>query len=322
MAVTMLQHHIDTRADPLTGMLVQMFNDFSPVFNMLPFESNGDSIFYDTERVATLPSRGWRAFNTGYSESTGTTEVFREYLKIAGGESKWDRQLASPKTIAKQTEMSVTASVKAWDLAFFKGSPITDANSMVGLYARIGGNQLILNASGGGALSLSKLSDLVDAVPYSPRQEEGMKAGEGIQKVLWMRRTVRNKIDALMEAQTGSLRIEVTKDTFGNRVEMFRNAVIKIVEEEGTGTSILNYDEDPGDGVSDCTSVICAALGGKETGLLRGLYRTQNGGKMMDTLKVDHLQSEPRGMIRWDGMYGIAYDKPRAVARLHGITNS
>lgn len=322
MAVTMLQHHIDTRADKLTGSIVMMYDDFSPVFNMLPFESNGDAIFYDTERVATLPARGWRAFNTGYTESTGTTEVYREYLKVAGGESKWDRQFANPRTIANQTKMSVLSSVKAWDLGFFKGSPISDANSMVGLYARIGGNQLILNASGGGALTLAKLSDLVDAVPFSPTEQEGMKAGSGIQKVLWMRRTVRNKIDALMEAQTGSLRIEVTKDTFGRRVERFRDAVIKVVEERGTGSSILNYDEDPGDGAADCTSIICAALGGAETGLLRGLYRTQNGGKMMDTKRVDHLEAEPRGMIRWDGMYGIAYDEPRAVARLHGITNS
>lgn len=318
----MIQHHLDTRADPLTGSLVMMFDDFSPVFNMLPFESNGDSIFYDSERVQTLPARGWRAFNTGYQESTGTTQVYREYLKVAGGESKWDRQFANPTTIEKQTKMSVLSSVKAWDLAFFKGSPISDPNSMVGLYARIGGNQLILNASGGGALTLTKLGDLIDAVPFSSVEEEGMKAGEGIQKVCWMRRSVRNKIDFLIENQTGTLTIEVTKDTFGRRVEKYRGAILKVVEERGTGSSILNYDEDPGDGTADCTSIICAAVGGKETGLLRGLYRNQNGGKMMDTKKVDHLESEPRGMIRWDGMYGIAYDEPRAVARLHGITNA
>ncbi len=322
MAVTMLQHHLDVRADKLTGALVMMYDEFSPVFNMLPFESNGDSMFYDTERVSSLPTQGWRAFNTGYTESTGTTEVYREYLKVAGGEARWDRQFANKKTIEKQTRMHMLAAVKAWDLAFFKGSPLSNPDSMVGLYPRIGGNQLILNASGGGPLTLAKLSDLVDAVPFTSSREEGMKAGEGIEKVLWMRRTVRNKIDTLMESQTGNLQIVVTKDTWGRRVEQYRDAVIKIVEERGTGTSTLNYDEDPGDGVADCTSIICAALGGEETGLLRGLYRTQNGGKMLDTKKVDHLEAEPRGMVRWDGMYGIAYDEPRAVARLHGITNA
>jgi hypothetical protein len=322
MAVNLLQYHIDERADPLTGSIVQMYNDFSPVFEMLPFESNGDSIFYDTERVATLPSRGWRAFNTGYTESSGTTEVIRDYLKIAGGEVRWDRQFASQRTISKQMRMSATASVKAWDLAFFKGSPLTDSNAMIGLYSRIGGNQLITNAANGGALTLASLNNLRDAVPFSPVEEEGMKRGSGIQIVMWMRRSVRNKIDALMEAQTGSLRIEVEKNSFGARVESFRGAILKVVEETGTGSSILNYDEDPGDGVSDCTSIICAAVGGEETGLLRGLYRTQNGGKMMDVKKVDHLEAEPRGMVRWDAMYGLAYDEPRAVARLQAITNA
>ena len=323
MAVTQLQHHIDVRADRLTGAIVKIYDDFSPIFNMIPFESNGDSMFYDTERVATLPVHGWRPFNAGYVESSGTTEVFREYLKTGGGEVRIDRQFWNQKTITKQTMMRAIASVKGWDLAFFKGSPISDVNSMVGLYPRIGGNQLILNASGGGALTLAKLNDLIDAVPFTRVQEEGMKMGEGIQKVLLMRRTVRNKIDALMEAQTGSLRINYDdKDNFGRRVESYRNAIIKVVEERGTGSSILNYDEDPGDGTADCTSIICAAMGGQETGLLRGLYRNQNGSKMMDVKKVDHLEAEPRGMIRWDGMYGIAYDEPRAVARLHGITNA
>lgn len=322
MAVTMLQHHIDTRADKLTGSLVMMYDDYSPVFNTLPFVSNGDAMFYDYERVSALPTRGWRAFNTGYTESTGTTEVYREYLKVLGGESKWDRQFANKKTIEKQTKMAVLSTVKAWDLAFFKGSPISDPNSMVGLYARIGGSQLITNASGGGALTLAKLNDLRDAVPFAPQREEGMKAGEGIEVVMWMRRTVRNKIDALMEAQTGTLRIEVEKDSFGRRVERFRGALIKVVEERGTGTSpILNYDEDPGDGVSDCTSIICAAMS-EDDGLLHGRYRTQNGGKMLDTLKVDHLEASPQGLIRWDGMYGIAYDEPRSVARLQAITNA
>lgn len=298
-----------------------MFDDFSPVFSMLPMESNGESMFYDYERVETLPAAGWRAFNTGYNESTGSTTPFREYLKVFGKEAKWDVQFANPKTITKQTRMAMLACVKAWDLAFFKGSPITDPNSMVGLYPRISGSQLITNATNGGALTLAKLNDLRDAVPFTPTKEEGMKAGEGIDVVMWMKRAVRNKIDTLLEAQTGTLRIDVEKDTFGRRVEKFRGATIKVVEERGTGNSILNYDEDPGDGTADCTSIICAALS-SDDGLLHGLYRTQNGGKMLDTFRKDQLEAEPRGMIRWEGMYGICYDEPRAVARLQAISNA
>jgi hypothetical protein len=90
--------------------------------------------------------------------------------------------------------------------------------------ARIGGNQLVLNAAGGGTLTLAKLSSLVDSVPFSTKQEQGMKRGEGIRKILYMNRTLRNKIDSLITAQTGSLRIDRDKDSFGNPVEMFRDS--------------------------------------------------------------------------------------------------
>ena len=296
-----------------------MYDDFSPIWQILPFESNGDAIFYDYEQVQSLPTSSWRPFNAGYVESSGQTVVYREYLKPLGGEVKWDRQFANKKTIQKQTMMKVLASVKAWDLAFLKGSPISDPNTMVGLYSRISGNQLILNASGGGALTLAKLNDLRDAVPFNSQREEGMKMGDGIEVYLLMRRSVRNKIDALIEAQTGSLRIETDKDAFGRRIERFRGAVIKVIEERGTGDSTMNYDEDPGDGTSDCTSILCFATG---PGLVRGLYRNQGGDKMMDTFKVDQLQAEPRGMIRYEGMYGLAADEPRCMARMHGITNA
>lgn len=146
-----------------------------------------------------------------------------------------------------------------------------------------------------------------------------MKRGEGVRKVLYMNRTLRNKIDTLIGAQTGSLRIETTKDAFGSMVEMFRDAYIRVVETVGDGSTTLGFDEDPGDGVSDCASIYCVAYG---EGLLQGRFRTRGGGKALDTKKVDELEAEPRGMVRFEGMYGIAADHPRAMARLHAITNA
>lgn len=319
MAVTLAQYSIDTRADDLQRALIQMFDDYSPVFSEIPMDDNGDSIYYDYEQVSLLPSVAWRAFNTAWSESSGVTTPYREYLKILGGEVKWDKWFANRKTITRQTEMKVLAAVKAWDAAFFEGTPISDTNSMIGLRTRLGSGQLVLNASGGGALTLAKLNSLIDSVPFSTKQEQGMRRGEGVRKVLYMNRTLRNKVDSLIEAQTGSLRIETTKDAFGARVEMWRDAVIRVVETTGTGTTTLDFDEDPGDGVSDTASIYCVAFG---DGLVHGLYRTKTGGKALDTKRVDELESEPRGMIRFEGMYGIAQDHPRAAARLYAITNS
>lgn len=319
MAVNLLQYNIDTRADPLTGSLVQMFNDFSPVFSEIPMEDVGDSMFYDYEQVKALPTTGWRSFNGTWTESTGTTTPYREYLKILGGEAKWDIQFANQKTITRQTEMKVLSAVKAWDLAFFEGTPSSDANTMVGLRPRIGGSQLIANSTTGAALTLANLSNLIDAVPFSTQQEEGMLMGQGVRKILYMNRTVRNKIDTLIGAQTGSLRINVEKDAFGKMVERFRDAYIRVVETTGDGTTTLGFDEDPGDGTSDTSSIYCVAFGDQ---LVHGLFRTRSGGKSLDTFKVTQLEAEPKGMIRFEGMYGIAADHPRAYARLYGITNA
>jgi hypothetical protein len=317
LALTLLQHNIDNEVDDLTGSLVQMFDDFSPVFSEIPMEDNGDAMFYDYEQITGLPTTGWRAFNTTWSESTGVTTPYREYLKILGGESKWDKWFASERTIQRQTEMRVLSAVKAWDAAFFEGSPLTDANSMIGLRARIGGSQLIVQLAGGGPLTLPKLNDLIDSVPFSTRQEQGMRRGQGIRKVLYMNRTLRNKLDYLISTQTGNLTVNTTKDAFGNMVEQWRDAVIRVVETTGSGATLLGFDEDPGDTIADTASIYCCAFGDN---LLHGLFRTKRGGKSLDTFKVTEMEAEPRGMIRFEGMYGLAQDHPRAASRLYGIT--
>jgi hypothetical protein len=135
-----------------------MFNDFSPVFSEMPMEDNGDSMFYDYEQVKLLPSTGWRAFNTAWTES-GVTTPYREYLKVLGGEIKWDVQFANEKTITRQTEMKVLSASRP-------GTPFSRA-----LRSRMStrwwacepasaATSLIQNASGGGTLTLAKLSSL------------------------------------------------------------------------------------------------------------------------------------------------------------------
>jgi hypothetical protein len=219
---------------------------------------------------------------------------------------------------ARQTSMKVQAVMNVWDSAFFEGTVLSEPNGFVGLRPRLSGNQLIVNATNGGALTLAKLRALVDAVPFSPRKTEGMKRGSGIKKLLYMNRTLRTKIDALIEAQTGSLRVETTRDEFGDFVERFGDAEIRIVEQTGDGSTILGFDEDPGDGVSDCASIYCVAFG---DGLVHGFRNTMNG-QIVDRFEVPQMEAEPRWMTRFEGQYGIAIDHPRAAARLHAITNA
>ena len=323
MAVTLAQAAVDEGVDPKTRSLIEMFAYYSPVMSDIPMESI-DSRWYEYERQVTLPAAGFRAYNQNWIESTGVTNPEREYAKILGGECKIDVQLlrsqrgGGGKMKSRQVSMKVQAIMNTWDAAFFEGSPLNEPNGFVGLRPRIAGNQLVLNAAGGGPLTLAKLRALIDVVPFSPRAIEGMKRGTGIKKILWMNRALRTKIDALLEAQTGSLRVEVSRNEFGDFVERFGDAEIKVVEQTGDGSTILGFDEDPGDGVSDCASIYCTALG---EGLCHGFRNTQNG-QIVDRFEVDQMEAQPAWMMRFEGQYGIAIDHPRSVGRLHGITNA
>lgn len=324
MAVTLAQAALDQRGgERLPATLIQLFDYFSPIMSEIPMDGV-DELFYDYERVAALPSIGWRALNSAWTESSGATVPFREYLKVLGGEVKVDVQLArgakGRKTIDRQTMMKVQAATNEWDRAFLEGSELSNPNEMVGLRARISGGQALTMATAGGTLTLARLNDLRDAVPFATRQEPGMKRGEGVKVCMYMSRDVRNKIDELIGAQTGSLRIETSKDNFGRMVEKWRDAELKIVEQTGTGNTFLGYDEDPGDGTADTASIYCVAFGDN---LVHGLYRNQsNDGRALRTFRRDEMETEPRMLIRWEGMYGVAIDHPRAAARLGGINNA
>lgn len=325
MAVTLMQMAIDQRVDNLEGSFIQMYDQYSPVFSEAPMEPT-DELYYDFERVVTLPSVAWRAFNTAWTESSGVTNTFREYGKVLGGEVKIEKHFANgprgARTITKQTRMKILASINEWDRAFFEGSELNSPNEMVGLRNRLTGNQLVLNASGGGTLSLAKLDELLDAVPFTTQDPApGMKKGETTTKCLYMPRPLRRKLTTLLDAVTGARRLEVTRNGFGQQVTMYGEAVIKVVEEAGTGNSILGFDEDPGDGTADCASIYCVAWGDEQ---FKTFYRrpSTGDGKMLSIFRVPEMETEPRSLLRFEGIYGIVAENPRSAARLYAITNT
>jgi hypothetical protein len=338
MAVTLAQWAIDNRAQvsPQQGALIMMLDQISPIFSIMPMDKI-DGLFYDYERVGLLPAVAWRSINSGYTESTGVTNPFREYLKILGGEAKVDIALlrASPANgaslLQKQIKLKLQAAANEWERAFLEGSELNNVNEMVGLRARISGGQLIQQASGGGTLTLAKLNALIDAVPFTPRGGEVagiIKRGEGVTKCLFMNRTVYGKINALIEASTGSRQIQISKDEFGRYTAMYRDCQIVVVEQSGNaGVTTLDFDEDPGDGTADTASIYCVAFG---DGLVHGLYNNGSNSQGMPILMdVEQfgtgtlgMESAPIRMVRFEGSYGISIDHPRSAARLYAITNT
>lgn len=344
MAVTLAQWAIDNRdaVPKRNGALIMMLNQISPVMRVLPMDKI-DGAFYEYERVTTLPAVGWRAVNQAWSESTGVTTPYREHLKILGGEAKVDVHLLRTATqngqgtLKRQTELKLQAAANEWERSFFEGSETSDPDELVGLRNRIAGNQLIIQASGGGTLTLAKFDQAIDAVPFSPRDAVSVgqvRQGAGIKVSAFMNRTVYTKLNALINATTGSRQIVTTRDAFGNYVERYRHVELNVVEQSGTGVTTLDYDEDPGDGTADTASIYLCAFG---DGLVHGIFNNGGSGQMgpdgqeipiliqqhqFGSLDTIGMESEPRVTLRFEGSYGMAIDHPRAASRLYGITNT
>lgn len=313
--------------NPKEGSLIQLFDYVSDIIKTVPAVPD-DEFWTDYEQIQGLPAIGWRALNQAFSESSGTTRTLREYKKIIGGEVKVDVELANgprgQETIRRQTEMKMLAASNELTRALFEGSESNDVREMVGFRDRLDSTQLVLNASGGGALTLAKFRELRDAVPFSTRVEPGMKRGEGMRLIAYMNPVVRNKLDDLINAATGSRHINVEKDQFGRRVEMYDGIELQVVRKSGEAATstgqLLWFDEDPGDGTSDCASIYLVAWGDDLAHLT--YRRPSNDGRMLRVFERKEMESEPRYLLRFSGMFGLEVKHPLAAARLYGVTNA
>lgn len=299
---------------PKENSIIQMFDQESPVFSDIP-QDEIDGRIFEYSREAELPSIGWRAVNQAWGESTGRTVDFVEHLKIIGGEVKVDEFIVQTtrrgamSELKKQTRMKVRAAANEYDRTFFEGSELVDTNEMVGLRSRItDSNQLLLMATGGGTLTLAKLDTLIESVPA--------RLGR---RVMYMNATLRIKVSQLIDAATGSRRIETERDEFGTISEFYGGVKIAKVEQIGDASTILGFDEDPGDGTADCASIYLVAFGDDA---VHGIYNNGGGGRTINVTEFGVLESEPRYMIRFSGNYGMAIEQRRAAARLYGVTNS
>lgn len=326
MALTALQHAIDQGADRRQGAVLKMFDQVSPIFKRAPTKRS-ENIFFDYEKWTTLPGIGWRGANGTYTESTGVTNPEREYLKILGGESEVDlaflriNQAAGRTSLRRQTMMKTQAAANEYDRAFFEGSELANPDEMVGLRSRLSGNQLIDAGTGGATLTLAMLDQLIDSVPYVQGQVSTERRGEGVTCILAMNRFMRRKLNALIDAATGSRRITESRDTWGNQVERYGGCEIWVIEQMGDGSSILGFDEDDGGGTAtaDTTSIYALAFG-------EGLVQMLHGGNPSDGLlyvnEFDAMEQRPRRMVRFEGYFGMVIEAPRAAARLYHLNQA
>lgn len=293
--------------DPLKRGVIEIFPRTSPVLERLPFFGI-DGMAYKYNLEQTLPGIGFRGINESYTESTGVVNPAVESLFIGGGISKVDRVLvktqgASNNLRAVHDAMKAKALSLEFTKKFFKGDNATYPKEFDGLENRLTGDQVLDmgDTSGGDTLTLAKLDELLDAVI-------------GGADVLFMNKTLRRKVNALMRAAGQAS--ETVSDGFGRQINAYAGVPIGVVEDDKDGNAILGFtEENPGGGTAASSSIYAVRFGAAE--YVSGL---QNGG--MDVKDLGLIAGTPFLGTDIEWICGMGVFHPKAAARLKGISNS
>jgi len=306
--VTMLEAAKFSR-DEVQRAITKIIVESSPMLEYLPMKTiNGPAYRYHRER--TLGSIAFRGVNGSWTSDVGVINPEYEPLVIMGGEVKIDNfEIAVMQNLlplkATKYRMKARAAGLKFSEAFFEGDDAVDPYSFNGIRKRLTGAQKILAGSGGATLTLAMLDQLLDSV-----------IGDNDQKVLFMNDTLRRKITALVRATTGSSLITFEQNQFGRQQMAYAGTPIRIVRREDDGSTILGFDEDPGDAVSDTASIYCLRFG---EDFIHGIQANS----LPDVRDFGETEAGPYhlGRLEWY-VGGPIVQHPRAAARLYGITNS
>ncbi|MCK5745967.1 MAG: hypothetical protein KAH44_07110 [Oricola sp.] len=306
MQVMTLNEYAKAADNEMTRAVTELFADSSDILNAMPFETiTGSAYKYNLED--TLPGIAFRGVNESYTPDIGVENPQVESLFIAGGEADVDnfllrthgegRRAREENKKIKQMSRSVTDVI-------LSGNNSSQPREFDGLQRRLTGTQLLRNAdgSGGAALSLSKLDELIASV-VNPTH-------------LIVHRKFRDvHFKALLRNQTLAGNVQLTKDDLGRPVTSYNGIPMLVGYEVGPDARILPFNEVAyGGGGAVTTSIYCVSLmEGHLWGIQSGPIATKDLGELED--KPAH-----RTRVEWD--MGMVIENPYAAARLTSITDA
>lgn len=306
MALTLIEAAKQFDGDVKRQAVIELIADSSQLFAAVPFENiTGNAISYDREE--TLPGVAFRGVNEAYTEDAGVLNPLTEKLSILGGDLDVDRFIVQTMSGDSQRSTREAMKLKAiglrWVKTFLKGDSSDDPRSFDGLQARLTSSQIIEagSSSGGDALSLAKLDEMIDSV-VSPTH-------------LIMNKTMRRRLTAAARTYTIGGFITMDQDEFGRQQTFYNGLPIIAVDYDEAGSNVLGFSESgSGGGSAVCTSIYCASIG---PGMVMGL---QNGDIAVEDL--GQVQDKPVFRTRVEWYTGMAVYHGRAAARLRGIKNA
>lgn len=293
MAVT-LAESAKLSQDMLQKGVIETMVESSAVLQVLPFmEVVGNAYTYN--QVTTLPTVAFRDVNEGYTESASSFTQQTATLVMLGGDVDVDKFIVETRgnindQRAIQTELKAKAVSQTYTSTFFYGDKTTNTKAFNGLAKFVSGTQDFAVAdTTNGALTLTDLNKLVDAVPFGA-------------DAIFVSRTVRRIILDLL--QNNQHYIEVGQDLFGNPVTMYAGIPLLVVEDD-----IL-----PAQGTAGADGYDIFAV---KLGAMSDVSGIQNGG--VRVTDIGELETKPVYRTRIEWYCGLAVFNPTSVARLKGI---
>jgi hypothetical protein len=149
--------------------VIEMFTQYSDVFEVMPFESLRGSK-YTGYREAALPTPVFRAINESSSSGHGIISPFDEATYIIDHDIDVDRAIQDrhgPERRNYEERMGITAFARLWVDTFIKGDQSTNPRVFNGLNVRarkFGRLYHNSTASGGAALSLANLDQFMNNI--------------------------------------------------------------------------------------------------------------------------------------------------------------
>jgi hypothetical protein len=218
-------------SNPFERGVVEKFRQTSDWIKLCPYKTIKGQVYrYRQEEVQ--PGISWRNVNAQYPESTGVIAPRTEPTMIVGGDIFLDNALLNTARSGgdaidyqqSQYGMKARSLAREIERASFEGDDLVNDAEMMGLRARLTGNQVIYlgTAGAGAAMTTAGLDLLLDALDMSIGQAH-----------LWMSKADRRKLTGLVLGATSGAAVYnfSSVNDAGPVIERYMGVPIHVVED-------------------------------------------------------------------------------------------
>lgn len=271
------------------------------MFALLPFAKvDGKAFLY--KRESTLPTVVYLDPSEDVPESAATFEEVVTKLRILIGDVDVDKFMNetlsdTESQLGIQIALKVKAMARTYQGSVVNGNNTINSKEFDGLRALTVAGQTTASATNGGALTLTKLDELLDAVPNGA-------------DFLMMRSGTRRAYVAQLRAAGGNTGAMIQHPNFDVPVQA-HNGVPIIINDYLPANEVL--------GTSGATTCSVYAVRANELDGLHGLYGGDSVGIRVESIGTVQNKDATRTRVKW--YCGLALKSTKSVARLSGVTN-